>query len=176
MLRASHFSAGDALKSLSESAWLVPSLPQSQAIEPIMTLPRPAQYQPISTISERRLWATVLLAVIEDYRREYWAATERTSYPRPEGVISDLRYYFASRDGRMVCTMAGVEELCAELVIQYVRDPNKRIGRRMGFWVSATPPQRPNLWRVSASSGSQSNKFTLDWRYSRHGHENVTSI
>ncbi|RMC37192.1 hypothetical protein C9E81_00015 [Paracoccus alkanivorans] len=67
------------------------------------------------------MWAAVLLAVIEDYRREYWGATERSSYPRPEGVISDLRYYFASRGGRMVRTMAGFDDLCVELVIERIR-------------------------------------------------------
>lgn len=88
-----------------------------------MMSPRLTQYPPASAFSERRVWAAVLLAVIEDYRCEYRAAVERTSYPRSEGIITDLRYYFASRNGRMVCALAGFEDLCVELVIQRILVP-----------------------------------------------------
>lgn len=54
-------------------------------------------------IACRRMWSSVLIAVIQDYNREWNRSINK------DDVLSRARMYFNSRDGREVAALAGVE-------------------------------------------------------------------
>lgn len=86
---------------------------------------RPVDHIPEPAHGERRMWCAVLGAVIEEYRKEYAAALKRERQghkknPTPEMIIASVHRYFASRDGRFVCSNAGFDDLQVELVIKRV--------------------------------------------------------
>lgn len=60
-----------------------------------------------SRSGERSMWSAVLLTVLSDYNRDYWRAIKNGG--AVEHVLADVRRYFASRDGRIVASCAGVE-------------------------------------------------------------------
>lgn len=53
----------------------------------------------------RNLWCAVLMAVLEDFNRQYHARDIRAR----EKALSDARRYLGSRSGRHVAALAGVD-------------------------------------------------------------------
>ncbi|MCJ8138589.1 hypothetical protein [Falsirhodobacter halotolerans] len=72
----------------------------------------------------RRLWASVLLAALDDFNRDHSRAS------RPDLVLARARRYFVSRDGRQVASMAGVD-VDADHVLDVIALPRDAFRRRL---------------------------------------------
>ena len=55
---------------------------------------------------ERSMWAAVVLTALDDFNRDYCRAVRQGEDPAP--VLTAVRRYFNSRDGRTVCACAGL--------------------------------------------------------------------
>lgn len=94
----------------------------------------PAEYSP-ECRPHLRLWRAVLAHVLRDYRRQWLAARKDHANPaRADRVVDHARSYFRSRDGREVCSLAGLDmtQYDADRMVAQITAPGRCILDRQG--------------------------------------------